>query len=442
MGLDSLTFLFLFLPISIFIFYASPKRMKNGVLLVISLVFILLNDITSLALIIGSVVFDYIVSYSIVKAKGNIKNRKLLMSICLIKNIGLILGWGVAAELYNVRLPLGMIIYTTTSLGYIIDVYRGDEPFEPNIINFALFCSFFGKLYAGPIVQYSDIRESIKNNKITLNSLSDGIITFIGGLAKYVILAGGIGKVYALTKDIPDTNTSVLSYWILIISFTFVIYFSLSGYCEMAQGLAQIFGMTLPDNFNYPFQSRTVWDFFDRFNITVTKFIERYVYFYLGGDTNGTIPTILNTLLTTMLMGLWFGVNLNYIFWGIYFTCFILLEKFFLLKYLKKFPPIFDRVYTFAAVMFSFTIFAGNSLTETAGYFSSMFGLSGLPIINSQITYIISSNYLVIILCFLFATSLFYSLSKTIRQWRPVFSDVLSAAWNIAMLVITTAFLL
>lgn len=442
MGLDSLTFVFLFLPVSILLYYISPNRVKNGVLVGISLAFLALNDRISLALMSGSVIIDYFITFGIVKAKGNLKLRKLFIALCVGKNLGIMLVWGVMTELIKTPLPLGLMVYCTTSLGYVTDVYRGDEPFEPNFINFAVFCTFFGKLYAGPIVQYADISEYIRHKQVSISQLSSGMIGFIGGLAKYVILAGGISKVYALTKAIPKEDTSVISYWILIISFTFVIYFSLSGYCEMAQGLAKIFGMELPTNFNHPFQSRTVWDFFDRFNITVTKFIERYVYFYLGGDTNGTLSTLLNTLLTTMLMGLWFGIRLNYIFWGIYFTCFIMLERYFLLKYLERIPPIFDRIYTFAAVMFSFTIFAGRTLAETGTYVYSMFGLAGLPFSNSQITYIISSNYLIILLCFFFATSLFEQMSKIVRQWKAEVADILSVICYIGLLVVTTAFML
>ena len=234
-------------------------------------------------------------------------------------------------------------------------------------------------------------------------------------------------------EQLPDASQTVLSTWVLIIVSTFSLYYTLTGYCDMARGLANLLGMDFPENFHYPFQSRTVSDFFNRFNITVTKFINRYVYIFLGADTNGVLSTIVKTLLTTMLMGVWFGLRLNYLVWGVYFAAFILLERYFLMRFLVRMPPIVDRIYTFVVVMFSFTIFSGGTLRMTGYYIRSMFGLNGLPFWNSDIYYILTTNYLVILLSFFFATSLTGLLGKTVRSRWPKLLDALglpALAWS------------
>lgn len=464
MQLQTLTFVFLFLPMSVLLFYLCPNRLKSGSLAAISLLFYLLGDPTFLPLMLVSIAFDYGMAAWIVKAKGNLRQRKIPLLLCVVKNLGLILGYGVALQLYRVPMPLGLLVITTTSMGYVIDIYNGDEHFDYNPANFILFCTFFGKLFAGPIIQYSELRHSLeaysaascptegqaessksfcwRSPAFSLAGLSRGLGSFVGGLAKVVILAGGSGKVHSLIQAIPEDGVTVLSYWMLIISFTFSLYFSLSGYCDMARGLAALFGLELPVNFSHPFQSRTVGDFFNRFNITVTKFINRYVYVFLGGDTNGVLSTVLNTLLTTMLMGLWFGIKLNFLVWGIYFTTFILLEKFYLLKYLEKLPPILDRCYTFATVTLSFTIFAGSTLRESCVFLLSMFGLGGLPVANSRINYILTTNYLLIALCFLFATSILPLAVGYMREHFPNLSDIMSVVCTIGLLAVTVSFML
>ena len=200
--------------------------------------------------------------------------------------------------------------------GYVIDVYNGDEYFDGDLIDFLLFTTFFGKLQAGPIVQYTELKEQWQHRELGLQRVKTGVKFYVGGLAKLVILAQGNAAVQQAIEQLPDASQTVLSTWVFIIVSTFSLYYTLTGYCDMARGLANLLGMDFPENFHYPFQSRTVSDFFNRFNITVTKFINRYVYIFLGADTNGVLSTIVNTLLTTMLMGVWFGLRLNYLVWG------------------------------------------------------------------------------------------------------------------------------
>lgn len=442
MGFDTLTFHFLFLPAAMLLFYVCPPKYKNTALVLASFLFYLANDLKNLPLLVASMLFDYLVCAKLVRSSGQMKGRRIAFWMSVIKNIGLMVAAMAMRELRAETLPLGLMVYTVTSMGYVIDVYNGDERFDGKIVDYLLFTSFFGKLYAGPIVQYSDLKAQWESRDLSLARVQKGLQLYVSGIARLVILAGGILAVQQAVEEIPSGDETVLSVWVLIITSTFGLYYTLTGYCDIARGLAGLFGMEFPENFSYPFQARSVSDFFNRFNITVTRFINRYVYVFLGGDTNGVLSTIVNTLLTTMLMGLWFGLRLNYLMWGIYFTCFILLEKYFLMKYLQKIPPIFDRIYTFIIVMFSFTIFSGSSLRETAENLHCMFGLGGLPLFNNRVLYILSTNYLVILLCFFFATSLSAIIGRFFEAKLPRCSRVAGGLLYFGVYVASISFLI
>lgn len=442
MGFDTLTFHFLFLPAAMLLFYVCPPKYKNAALVLASFLFYLANDLKNLPLLIVSMLFDYLVCAKLVRSSGQMKGRRIVFWMSIIKNIGLLVASMAMWELQAEALPLGLMVYTVTSMGYVIDVYNGDERFDGKIIDYLLFTSFFGKLYAGPIVQYSDLKAQWESRDLSLARVQKGLQLYVSGLARLVILAGGILAVQQAVENIPGGDETVLSVWVLIITSTFGLYYTLTGYCDIARGLAGLFGMEFPENFSYPFQARSVSDFFNRFNITVTRFINRYVYVFLGGDTNGVLSTIVNTLLTTMLMGLWFGLRLNYLVWGIYFTCFILLEKYFLMKYLQKIPPIFDRIYTFIIVMFSFTIFSGSSLRETAENLRCMFGLGGLPLFNNRVLYILSTNYLVILFCFFFVTSLSAIIGRFFEAKLPRCSRMVGGLLYFGVFVASISFLI
>lgn len=442
LGLDTLTFLFLFLPASMLVFYLCPSKYKNASLAVMSLLFYASNDWKNLPILLLSLLFDYLVCSKLVRFGSNQKGRRTIFWSSILKNILLMVLAMAMMELGWITMPLGLLVYTVTSMGYVIDVYNGDERFDGKIMDYLLFTCFFAKLYAGPIVQYSQLREQWENRDLSLERINTGMKLSVSGLAKIVILAGGNIQIQTAIQEITPGEESVLSVWFLIITSTFALYYTLTGYCDMARGLGNLFGMQLPENFHYPFQSRTVSDFFNRFNITVTQFINRYVYVFLGGDTNGVLSTTVNTLLTTMLMGLWFGIRLNYLVWGIYFAGFILLEKCFLMKYLQKIPPIFDRMYTFVVVMFSFTIFSGDSLKTTGYFLKSMFGLNSLPIFNNAILYILSANYLVILLSFFFATSLVSLIGKMIRNKVSHITEIGGTILYLGVFVATVSFMI
>ena len=442
MAFTTLSFIFGFLPLSILVFYAAPKCLKTPILLLVSLAFYIMMDPTNLLLMLLSITYDYLMAFLILKAKKDVSMRKLPMIACVLKNMALILVFGLQQEIFHIAMPLGLLVYSLTSMGYVIDVYRGDEPFEKNWFNFALFCTFFGKIIVGPIVQYGDMRKDILDRKPSLTAISNGLVLFVSGLAKQVILAGTAAEMYEMLQKIPQSSMSIVSTWLLVLSFTFRLYFTLTGYCDMARGLAQIFSMRLPESYHYPFQSRTVSDFFNRFNITVTQYTNRYVYVILGGDTNGNLSTILNTLLTAMLLGLWFGIRLNYVLWGCYFAVLMLLERWIILKALVHLPVLFTRIYTFAMVLLSFTIFASDSFSQTCFWLKNMFGFGNSQWIDGYASYILSGNVLILILSFLFLTSVASQLLRALKKRSHLLHDSVTVLYNVGLLALSVMLLL
>lgn len=442
MSFSTIGFIFVFLPLSALLFYALPRKAKVPLLLAVSLLFYTLLDPTNLLLMLLSVTYDYLMAFLILSSKRELSLRRLPLIACVGKNLALILVFGLQQEIFGVAMPLGLLVYSLTGLGYVIDVYRGDEPFERNWLRFALYCCFFGKIITGPLLPYSDMRQDLQFRKASLSAISDGLTLFVCGLGKQVILAQSAQKLYQELLTIPVESRSVLGAWLLVISFTFHLYYTLSGYCDMARGLGQIFSLKLPENFHYPFQSRTVSDFFNRFNITVTQFANRYVYVILGGDTNGRLSTALNTLLTAMLLGLWFGIRLNYVAWGCYFGLLMLLERFVLGRVLQRLPGFFSRLYTFALVLLSFPIFLTSSLREAGSLYGQLFGLAGLPLSSGHINYLLSANGVLLGLCFFFLTNLGNLLLRSFRRLCPSLSQALSVPLYVGLLGVTVALLL
>ncbi len=442
MPFHTLSFVFAFLPLSILLFYGAPAKARTPILLLISLLFYTLLDPTNLPMMLLSISYDYLMAWLILRAKRDISLRKLPLIACVVKNLAMIVVFGLQQSIFHIAMPLGLLVYSLTSMGYVIDVYRGDEPFEKNWFRFALFCTFFGKIHTGPLVQYGDMKQQFAQHKPSLSAISSGLPLFLCGLAKQVILAGSAGEMLEKLQLIPADSVTVVSTWLLILGSIFRLYFSLSGYCDMARGLARIYSLRLPQSYHYPFQSRTVSDFFDRFNITVTQYTNRYVYIMLGADSGGRLSAALNTFLTAMLLGLWFGIDLNYLLWGCYFAIFILLERYVLLKQLLKLPVIFLRAYTFVVVSLSFTIFFADSLSQTAQWLSTMFGFGGKELINGYASYILRSNLPILLLSFFCLTSMSNIIGRSLRSRFPRLSQGGSVLWNMALLLVTVAAML
>lgn len=458
MEIFSLGFLYLFLPVTVLVYYLLPRkdsRWKNGFLLLASLAFYLLSSPRFLPVLCLLAVTDYLLGRWIERLSvlprqspgeeiRQSRQRKLLLGIGLGKDLGLLLALEILDQLGvlgDKGIPLGLLVYAFTAGGYLIDIYKRDVPSEKNLVDYALFGLFFCKSYNGPLVRYGQIRGQLKERRASLSGISTGIVLLIRGLSKYGILAQNLQEVYLQAKTIGAEEPSMLGSWMIVITLALSVFFRLSGYCDLARGLGQIFGFELPKNFYYPYQSQGMSDFSQRFNMTVSRFFRHYIYDALGTSDKGPLPLILNTSLVCMLMGLWFGVRLNYILWGLYVAFFAVLEELWLEKYLRRIPAFFTRAYTFVLAMLSFVIFGGDSVGQSWEYVRYMFG-GGDLLYSGSVVYLIGSNYLLLLLSLLFSTSLFSRVGELLGKRFPVLSQLGTVAVNCGLLLLLTGFML
>jgi len=431
----------LFLPFSVLIYYITPKRAKNAILVLISLSFYTLAEPKYLPLMVGSVLFDYAVCRLMERLDDKEKLRKALMLTVLIKNAMLVILLSAFTQNRELWRPLGVMIYAVTSLGYTLDVYERETECEHNLIDFALFCVLFVKLPAGPLVRWNELRGQIKDRRPSLSTMSEGVILYIQGLAKKVLIGGNMTAIYDQLAAFSRSEQSVVSSWLMTAALAFAIYFNLSSLCDMARGLAKMFSLELPRNFYYPYQSRSVTEFVSRFNITVSDFFRAYLPERLRGELQNGTALVLNIGIVTLFWGAWFGFRVNYIIWGLYFVLFQLLEKLGLGTLLKKLPVLFTRMYTFAVVLLSFVIFAGNNVDQSIRYFKTMLGIGSPKLYTDTAMYIASSNYILLIIAFVLCTSLVHTLLVSLRKKVPVFCQIVNIVINTLLLVVSTAFL-
>jgi len=440
MQLYTLSFVFVFLPVSILLFWLCPQKLKRTVLLLLSIAFYWLLEPRLLYLMLASVLFDYIMAYFIEQlAKSDL--RKLPFAASVIKSLLLIIASVVAFEIYDIAMPLGVFIYTLTSMGYIIDLYNFKVPFEKNIADYLLFCIFFGKINIGPLDNYTNLMPQIKAVKPSLNAISTGIVMFIQGLAIKVLLVDNITPMLEDIKIRDNSQQSVLSVWMLVIATVLSSYFNLLALTKMSRGISKTFSIYLPENFKFPFLATSVTDFVSRFYITVNKYIDDYLIAYLRVPNPTFFVSALYIMLANMLMGLWFGFTTNYLLWGAFLAVFVILEKYALNKYIIKMPKFFRWVYAMCIILLSFIIFAGNTPAQTVYYVATMFNLNSMPLYNNDILYLISNNYLVIIICVLTVTKLVRIIAELIVKKSRILCEVITVIVNISLLFVSAVFM-
>lgn len=322
----------------------------------------------------------------------------------LIQNINYIFGLHIGA--LNLSLPIGISFYTFQTMSYTIDVYRGDAKVQKNFLSFGAFVALFPQLIAGPIVQYNTISEQLDHRKETLDQFSYGILRFIIGLGKKVLLANNIGLLWSQISEQAVGDLPIVTAWIGIIAFAFQIYFDFSGYSDMAIGLGQIFGFRFLENFNYPYESKSITEFWRRWHISLGSWFRDYVYIPLGGNRKGLKIHIRNIAIVWLLTGIWHGASWNFITWGVYFGIILVIEKFFLLKWLKKVPSIVSRCYTCFIVLISWVIFAFDNFKNGLYYLKVMFGLEGNVFVNNTSIYYLYTNAILFLLVIIGSTQL------------------------------------
>lgn len=386
MVFSSILFIFRFLPIAMGIYFLTPKKLKNLSLLILSLIFYSWGEPRYFLLMIASIFVDYFISINIEKNNKNKKIKILLLAISIIFNVGILFFFkyinffieninsifNMSLNNVKITLPLGISFYTFQTMSYTIDVFLGKVKAEKNIINFGAFVCLFPQLIAGPIVKYIDISKELKNRDINLDEIQEGIRLFILGLGSKVLIANNIGSLWNEVETMGFNNISTILAWMGIIAFSLQIYFDFNGYSLMAIGLGKILGFNFPNNFNYPYESRSITEFWRRWHITLGQWFKQYVYIPLGGNRLGRARTYFNLFIVWFLTGLWHGASYNFILWGLYFFILICIEKNGLLNLLNK-HKLISHIYTIFFILVGWILFAVIDLNQIINFFKKMF---------------------------------------------------------------------
>ena len=446
---SSIPFLYYFLPLVILIYYIVPKPIKNPVLLIFSLLFYAWGEPKYVFLMILTVLVNYILGILIEKYQDT-KKAKLFLSLAVVFSLGSLAYFkyadffienfnrmtGLSVNLLNIALPIGISFYTFQILSYTIDVYRKKVPAQKNIITLGTYISLFPQLIAGPIVRYKDVEKELSYRTHTFEKTALGIRRFIFGLSKKIILANSLGELCEYFNTVPDK--SVLFYWLFVISYMLQIYFDFSGYSDMAIGLGKIFGFKFLENFNYPFISKSISEFWRRWHMSLGSWFRDYVYIPMGGNRVKPSKFFLNIFTVWFLTGFWHGAEWNFIIWGLYFAVLLLIEKFFLKNILNK-SKVFSHIYVLFFIAISFAIFSASSFTGAIQTVASMFGWGGLPLISASFIYTLKNYAFLIVISAVFATPLFKNLSQ--KGISQKVCKVLEIPALIILLFIVTAYL-
>lgn len=417
MVFSSTIFLCVYLPLVLLGYYICPKKGRNLFLLIASLVFYAWGEPKYVFLMIFSILVNYIFGRLMDKHRENKKRLKLMLVLSVVIDLGLLSVFkytdfiitnvnaifGANFDLLNIALPIGISFYTFQAMSYTIDVYRNDVRVQKNLIDFGMYITMFPQLIAGPIVRYADVQDQLADRSVTTADFSEGVMRFVVGLGKKVLLANQMGAVwsdiYALGGDV-----SALMAWTGAIAYTFQIYFDFSGYSDMAIGLGRMFGFKFPENFRYPYQSVSITDFWRRWHITLSTWFKEYLYIPLGGNRRGLARQALNLLIVWSLTGFWHGAGWNFVLWGLYYFVILFIEKLFLLKALDKLPKFFRHVYALVLIIIGWVIFASDDVSVLLPYLGSMFGANGA--IGGMDVYTLLTKAVLLIICCIASTEL------------------------------------
>jgi len=451
---SSVTFLYAFLPVVLVLYFAAPKKLKNSVLLLASLFFYFFGERTYTIILFISSITDYVWSLLIEKYRGR-KITKLFLAGSLVVNLGL-LGFfkyadffigninalvGSSIPLTNAHLPLGISFYTFQTMSYTIDVYRGTAKAQKNLVSFATFVCLFPQLVAGPIVRYTDLAAELDDRKSTLEGVSLGLRRFAVGLGKKVILANAMGE---MCKDLTSSGSqSVFMFWLYAAAYALQIYLDFSAYSDMAIGLGRVFGFKFPENFNYPFVSKSITEFWRRWHMTLGSWFRDYIYFPLGGSRTSKLKWLRNILVVWMITGFWHGAEWNFVLWGLYFGVLLMLEKLFLGKILRKCGVIVQHIYVIFTVLISFVIFSVEKLSNLGTYVGGLFGVGGIPLFDERTVYIADSFLIVFLVCIVASLPLPKMLWDKFSETKAgsIVRAVADPIVIVAMLLVSTALL-
>ena len=450
---SSISFIYYFLAAVLVIYFIVPFKAKNLVLLIASLGFYFYGEPVYTLLMLATTLSSYIHGLLIDRFRGKTLSKVFLWS-SVITSVG-VLGFfkysdffihnvnalfGSSFSLLGIALPIGISFYTFQTMSYTIDVYRGEAKVQKSFIRLATYVALFPQLIAGPIVRYTTVEEELSSRTHSFENFSYGINRFIIGLSKKVLIADSLGT---LARSLHASDeASVAGFWIYGIAVSLQLYFDFSGYSDMAIGLGRIFGFHFLENFNYPFISKSIGEFWRRWHMSLGSWFRDYVYIPMGGNRVSVPRWLLNTLTVWFLTGFWHGADWTFIIWGLFFALLLILEKFWLNKLFSKIPRVFSHVYVCILIIISFVIFNANGLSGALSDIGAMFGAGGIPFWNSQTAYYLSSYALVLACAFLGATPVLKNTVLKLKENKTVCKilNVLEPVFHVVMLLIVTAY--
>ena len=451
MVFSSIVFLYIFLPIMLLLYFIVPSKFKNAIMILASLVFFAWGEIRYIFIMLVLAVMDFVCGKQITKYQNNKKKKILFLMINVVVNLGILFFFkyadfiitninnltGLSIPLLNIPLPIGVSFNTFQSLSYIIDVYRGTVKCEKSFYNYLTYTTLFPQIIAGPIVRYETVDEELETKNISMDNFSAGMKRFIIGLGKKVLIANSVGALWNTIEVGNYSELSMLFAWIGIIAFALQIYFDFSGYSDMAIGLAQIFGMKFDENFNYPYISKSITEFWRRWHITLSSWFRDYVYIPLGGNRRGFAIQIRNILIVWFLTGAWHGASWNFILWGVYFGVILILEKLFLLKVLDKLPNIIRHIYAIVIILVSWAIFAFEDLAKVGEYIKAMFINSNLW--DNEALYYLQNYWVLILIGAICSIPLWKKLKEKIDSKNSKGLELITTLGYVAILILSTA---
>lgn len=473
MVFSELTFLYFFMPIVILLHLFSGSKARNMLIFITGLFFYAWGEPFYVILMLLSTAIDYTAGRLMAKYDDDQKKRKICLIVSICMNVGLLAVFKYSDFIFDsvnsllgtsltnpvilvnralndiadfglnekrVDLPIGISFYTFQSMSYTIDLYLRNISVQKSFINFASYVSLFPQIVAGPIVRYEDVAGELETRTVNVAKISSGIGMFVKGLAKKVLLANNVGMIWSEIKAMDYGSISAATAWIGIIAFAFQIYFDFSGYSDMAIGLGRMLGFEFPINFDHPYISRSISEFWRRWHITLGSWFRSYVYIPLGGNRNGTFKTYRNLFIVWALTGLWHGASWNFVLWGLYFGVLIIIERIGFGKILEKLPSAVSMLYTFIMVVFGWVLFDTDTLSDAGHFIAAMFGAGG-SLVDSFAKYTLASNSIILALCILISGGVGDMLIKYVSDKNKRFAMIASVPVKLIGLLVCTCYL-
>lgn len=449
----SVPFLFVFLPAVLAAYFLCPRRWHNAVLLVFSLFFYAWGEPIYILLMLCSITVSFLAGRALGRTHTPARRRAVLsasvayhlLTLGFFKYADFLIGtvnslFGLSLPLLSLPLPIGISFYTFQTLSYIVDVYRGVCAPQRRWDWLAMYVSLFPQLIAGPIVRYQTVEQQIAHRTISRAQCAEGVRRFTAGLVKKVLLANNIGLVFTQIMGNGALPQSVLAAWVAVAAYTFQIYFDFSGYSDMAIGLGKLFGFTFEENFNLPYLSRSITEFWRRWHISLGTWFRDYVYIPLGGNRCGWGRQLFNIAVVWLLTGLWHGASWNFVLWGAYYAVLLMVEKLGLLRVLARLPRMLQHAYALFFIVVGWALFACTGPGQLSGVFGALFGLSGVPLYDASSLFLLKNNALLWLLLVFASTASFARLHTHLlsRRW---YAEALCPLGLAAALLACTAFI-